>query len=127
MHERKQAINSEILNEVVDISFKNCHENSLHDSFKDQFDKVLEELHLEHFCHGKQITENFAGYHDPVEEYMEKLCSGNGWLCLYSKDQFLYHNLFPLSLSSLFFTKHEEKIGLWDNLLDWIHWNSGVT
>ena len=32
MHDRIQVINSEILNEVVDISFENCHENSLHGS-----------------------------------------------------------------------------------------------
>ena len=82
---------------------------------------------MEYSCHDQPIIENFAGYRDLVVEYMEKLCSGNGWLCLYSKDQFLYHNLFPLSSSFLFFIKHEEKIDLWDHLLDWIHWKSEVT
>ena len=56
--ERNQVINSEILNEVVDISFENFHENSLHGSFKYQFDWVLDELQLNQFCHSKQITKN---------------------------------------------------------------------
>ena len=58
---------------------------------------------------------------------MEKLGSGNGWLYLYCKDQFLYYNLVPLGLSVLFFIKHEEKVGLWGHLLEWLHWKSEVT
>ena len=60
-------------------------------------------------------------------EYVEKLCSSNGWLFFYRKDQFIYHNLLSLSLSSLFFIKNEDKVGLWDHLLDWLHWKSKVT
>ena len=93
--------------------FGDCH--GLYDPVAD---------YIEHPCHGKQIIENLAGFHDPVEEYMEKICSGNGWLCLYSEDQSLYHNLFSLSLSSLFMIKPEEKVCLWDHLLDWLHWKS---
>ena len=76
------------------------------------------------------MIEKSEGYHvfyDPVADYVEKLCSGNVWLCLCSKDQFLYHNLFPLSPSILFFIKHEEKVCLWDHLLEWIQWKSKVT
>ena len=69
------------MNEVVDVSFTSC---------EDQFDKMLGKLQLEQPCHGKQITKKFEGCHDPIVEYVEKLGSDNGWLCLCSKDQFLY-------------------------------------
>ena len=85
---------------------------------------------MEQPSHGKQMIEFFEVFHvfyDPMEEYMEKLGSGNGLLYLYCKDQFLYYNLVPLSLSSLFFIKHEEKVGLWNHLLDWIHWKPEFT
>ena len=35
--------------------------------------------------HGKKITERFEGYHDPVVEYLEDLCSRSSGLCVYSK------------------------------------------
>ena len=134
------------------ISFGNCHENSLHDSFQDQFDNVqgneqfvhpyydkkmtecFGDYHglydpmadyMEHPSHGKQITKKFAGFHEPVEKYMEKPCSGNGWLWFYSKAQFLYHNIFPLCLS--FLVKHDEGAQSLDHLLDWLHWKSKIT
>ena len=47
--------------------------------------------------------EGFEGFYDPVAEYVENIWRDNGWLYLYSKDQFIYDNLFPLSLSFLFF------------------------
>ena len=93
------------MNEFVDISFENCHENSLHGSFKYQFDRVLEELQLEQPCHDKQVTQIFAGFHDPVAAYMDNPCNSNGGLCLYSKDQSLYHNLWLIS--SPFLNKHD--------------------
>ena len=70
---------------------------------------------MEQPSHGKQMIDFFEGCHvfyDPVEECMEKLSRGNGWLYLYCKDQFHYYNLVPLSLPSLFFIKHEVKVGL---------------
>ena len=39
-------------------------------------------VYMEQPGHGKQITKNFAGCHDPVGEYMENFCSGNGGLCV---------------------------------------------
>ena len=62
---------------------------------------------MEQPCHGRSTTEIFEGCHDLVTEYVEKLCSSNGGLRLYSKDQSLYHNLFPLSSSFLILTKHD--------------------
>ena len=109
----------------MDVSPRNCHEFSLHGYFEDQFDSVQGNLQLGHLSHGKIMTNFFESCHvfyDPVAEYMENLGSGNGWLYLYCKDQFVYYNFLPLNLSSLFFIKHEEKVGLWDHLLDWIHW-----
>ena len=90
----------------------------MHDSFEEQFENVQVDLQFEQPYWGKPMTENFAGCHNPMAEYMDKLCSGNGWLCLYSKDQSLYHNLFPLSPPFIFLIKHEEKFCLWDHLLD---------
>ena len=103
---------------------------SLHGSFEDQFDSMQGNLQLGQPSHGKQMTEFFEGCHvfyDPVAEYMENLGSGNGWLYFYCKDQFLYYNFLPLSLPYLCFIKHEEKLGLWDHLLEWLHWKSEVT
>ena len=90
-------------------------------SFEDQFDSVQGNLRLGHPSHGKQMTEFCKGCHvffDPVVEYMENLGSGNGWLYLYCRDQFIYYNFVPLGPSVLVFVKHEEKVGLWDQLLD---------
>ena len=98
--ERNQVLNSEILYEEVDVSFENCQEHSLHGFLEEHFGRMLEEFQWKQPCHDRYITENFAGCHDPMAEYMEKLCSGNGWLCIYSKDQFLYHNLLPLGFSN---------------------------
>ena len=47
MQERNQVLSSDILNEVVDVSFTSCHEHSLHGFFKEEFDKVLVELQFE--------------------------------------------------------------------------------
>ena len=85
---------------------------------------MLEKLQLEQPCHGKRMIEKFKGCHDLVAEYMEKLCSGNGGLCLCNKDQVFYHNLFPLSSSFMIWIKHVEEPQTLDQLLNWIHWNS---
>ena len=130
MHEKNEVVKSKILNEFVDVSVEYCHENSYQGFFEKQFDNVQEELYLEQPSHDKQMIEFFfrlSHFYDPVEEYMEKLGRGNGWLYFHYKDQFFYYNLVPLSLSSLFFIKHEEKVSLWDRLLDWLHWKSEVT
>ena len=118
--ERNQILNSEILDEKVDVSFAECHKHIFQDSSEEKFGRLLEELQLEQPCYGKQITENFAGYHDPVEKYMEKLCSRDGQLWIYSKDQIFPHNLLPLSPSSL--VKHDEGAQSLDHFLDWLHW-----
>ena len=68
---------------------------------------------MEQPSHGKQMIEFFEVFHvfyDLMEEYMEKLGSGNGLLYLYCKDQFLYYNFFPLSLSSLFLSSMKRKL-----------------
>ena len=67
--------NSEILNEMVDISFEISHGISFQRFFEDQFDSMLEELHFGWFSFGKQGTEYF---YDLVAEYMEGLGNGNG-------------------------------------------------
>ena len=123
-HEKNQVFNSEILNKVVDVSFASCHENSLHGSCEDKFDKMLGKLQLENPCHGKQIIEKFEGCHDPVVEYVENICGGNGWLCDCSKDQVFYHNLLPFSSSFMIWIKHVEEPQTLDQLLNWLHWNS---
>ena len=74
----------------------------------------MEELQLEQPCHGRHITIFFTGCHDLVAEYMDKLCSGNGRLCVCSKVHISHHNLFPLCSLFLFLIKHEEKVCLWD-------------
>ena len=56
-------MNAKILNQVVDVSFENCHEHSFQGSFEKKFDKVLEKLQLEHPCYSKQMTEYFEGLH----------------------------------------------------------------
>ena len=42
--DKNGVVNLEILNEVVDISFKNNHENFFQSSFKDRFDNIQEKL-----------------------------------------------------------------------------------
>ena len=114
----------------MDVSPRNCHMLSLHGSFEDQFDNMQGNLQLGQRSHGKQMTEFFEGCHvfyDPMVECMENLGTGNGWLYLYYKDQFVYYNFVPLGPSVLVFFKHEEKVGLWDHLLDWLRWKSNFT
>ena len=72
-------------------------------------------------------SESCHSFYDSMDDYIDKFCSSDGWLCLYKKDKFVYHNILSLSLSNLFFIKHEDKVGLWDHLLDWLHWKSEVT
>ena len=125
-----EVLKSEILDEVVDVSPRNCHEFSWHGYFDDQFDSVQGNLQLGQLSHGKIMTEYFESCHffyDLVAEYIENIGSGNGWLYLYCKDQFLYYNFVPLGPSVLFFIKHEEKVVLCDHLLEWLHWKSEVT
>ena len=125
-----EVLKSEILDEVVDVSCGNFHDFSLHSSFEDQFDSVQGNLQLGQLSHGKIMIEFFESclaFYAPVANNIDEFCSGNDWLYLYCKDRFLYFNFLPLSLSSLCFIKHEEKVGLWDHLLEWIHWNPEVT
>ena len=98
------------MNEVIDVSFENYGENSLHGSFEDKFDRVLEELHFGQYDYGKQMIEKYEGcrvFYDPMTEYVENIYSGNGGLCVCSKYQIPHHNLFPLSPSCLI--KHDEE------------------
>ena len=43
---KNQVLNSEILDEEVDVSFENCQEHSLHGFLEEHFGKVLEEFHF---------------------------------------------------------------------------------
>ena len=43
-----EVFNSEILNEVVDISFENSHESSFQSYFEDKFDSMQTELLFGH-------------------------------------------------------------------------------
>ena len=120
-----EVLNSEILNEFVDILFEISHESSFQSSFGNHLDGTLEELLFGQPSDDRQVidyVESCHVFYDPVEEYMERLGNGNGQLYLYYKDQFLYYNFVPLDPSVLFFIKHEEKVGLWDHLLEWLHW-----
>ena len=67
------------MSEGHDVSFKNCHEYSLHSSFEGHFDCGKEELLLlEQHSQDKKMTEIFGGHHvfyDPVAEYMEIIFS----------------------------------------------------
>ena len=106
------------------LHLKSIKMGAFQSSLEDQFDNMLEELHFGRFSFGRQRTEYF---YDPVVEYMEGLGNGNDWLYLYWGDQFLYYNLLPFFLSSMFFAKHEEEIELLDKLVDWLHWKSEFT
>ena len=119
---KNEVVNSEILNEVADISFENSHENSFQSFVKDRFDNMQEELLFGQPCHEKQVFEYFEICHvfyDPVEEYMDKCLNQNGWLCVCSKDQVSYHNLLPLCSYFLIPIRCGEESKLLDKLLDW--------
>ena len=63
------------------------------------------------------MTEYAEGCHvfyDLVAEYMEKLRSDNGWLCLCNKSRVLYHNLLPFNSYVLISLKHDKKVYLLD-------------
>ena len=114
--EKNGVINLEILNEVVDISFKNNHENFFQSSFKDWFDSMQEELN--------EYFEIFHVFYDPVAEYMDKFFMWGSWLYVCSKEQICHHNLLLLCSYVLISIKHEEEAKLLDKLLDWLHWKS---
>ena len=72
---KNEVVNSEILNEVTDISFENSHEISFQSSFDDQFDNMQDEFHFGQPSNGKQMTEYVEGcptFYDPVAEYMDR-------------------------------------------------------
>ena len=76
------------------------------------------------------MTKEFGGcqgFYDPVAEYMEGFCSGNGRLVLCSKEQVFYHKFSPFNPSFLIWIKHDEETKSYDHLLDWIHWKLEVT
>ena len=76
-----EVLNSEILKEIVDISFEINHDSSFQSYFEDQCDSMLEELHFGQLSYGKQRTEYVESCHvlfDPVAEYMERMGNGNG-------------------------------------------------
>jgi len=45
---KNEVLNSEILNEIVDISFENSHESSFQSYFEDKFDSMQTELLFGH-------------------------------------------------------------------------------
>ena len=109
---RNQNLDFDILNEIFDVSFENCHENSVQDSLEDQFGKVLDELHFDQHDYGKQMIEKYKSCHglcDPMTEYMERIYIKDDWLCVCNKDQIFYNILLPLCSYVQISTKHEEK------------------
>ena len=58
---------------------------------------------------------------------MEKILSGNDWLCVCSKDQDFYHIVLSLYSYVLILIKHDEKARLFDQFLGWLHWKSEFT
>ena len=71
---------SESVNEVVDVSPRNFHVFSLHGSFEDQFDSMQGNLQLGQLSHGQPMTEFFEGCHvfyHPMAKYMKGLGEGN--------------------------------------------------
>ena len=118
------------MNEIFDVSFENCHENSFQDSFEDQSNSMQEGLHFELPCPGKQeieYVENFHVFYDPVADYMDRFFSWGGWLYSHQKDKMHYYCFLPLCFYVLISLKHDEKVYLLDQLLDWIHWKSEFT
>ena len=55
-HKENQVVNSKILNKVVDVSLKNCHEHTLYGFCEDQFEHLQMKLQFENPLHSKQIT-----------------------------------------------------------------------
>ena len=125
-----EVLNSEILNEVVDISLKNNHENSFQSSCKDQFDSMQGELLFGQPCHDKKVIEYFEIWHvfyDPVVEYMDKFFRWGSWLYVCRKEQIFHHNLLLLCSYVLISIKHDEEMELLKKLLDWLNWKSEFT
>ena len=121
------VLSSEILNEIVDISFKNSHKSSFQSYFEDQFDSMQEELLFGQSCHDKEVIEYFEichAFYDPVAEYMEIFFTWDSCLCICSKGHTFHHNLFRFCSYALISIKHEEESKLLDKLLDWLHWKS---
>ena len=72
--EKNGFVKSKILNEVVDISFENNHDNSFQSSCEDQFDSMEEELLFGQPCHDKYVIVYFEichAFYDPIVEYMD--------------------------------------------------------
>ena len=104
MLEKNGVVN--ILNEVVDISLKNNHENSFQISFKDHSDSMQEELLFGQPSNGTKMTEYVEGCHDfydPLTEYVDRFFNWGGWLCSHQKDQ-IHYNFFPVILVCYDFT-----------------------
>ena len=84
-------------------------------------------------------VEDSHGFYDLVAKYAEQFCHNpvitqveephyrNGRLIGRIKGQRLKNNIFPFHYTLLFLAKHEEKLHIWNHLLDWLHWNSEVT
>ena len=83
--------------------------------------------YMEHFCHDMCIKKFVKGFHGPLNRYMEKSHSVSGWLWICDGKKVPYHDHMPFGHSVLFLVKHGENLRIWYHLLDWIHWNSGVT
>ena len=94
-----EVLNSEILNEIVDISFEISHESPFQSSFEDQFDNMLEELLFGQIYDDRQVIEYFEichSFYDPVAKYMDKFFRWGSWLYVCSKEQIFHHNLLLL-------------------------------
>ena len=112
MQEKNQVVKSKILNEAVNVSVESCHEYSLHDSFKDHFDSMQEELLFGQPYHDKQVIEYFEichAFYDPVVEYMDRFFRWRSWLCFCNKRHTFHHNLFPFCSYVPISIKHKEE------------------
>ena len=125
MHGNNEVVKSKILNKFVDVLFKNCHEHSCHGSFEKQFDNLKRKLIFKRPSHGKIMIEVFEGCHaffDLVADYMDEFFSWGSWLNVCNKGQIFYHNFFPVCFDVSVSLKNEDKVGSWDHLLSWLHW-----
>ena len=55
-HIKNRVLNSDILDEEVDVSFENCQERSLHGFLEENFGRVLEEIQFEWPYRDRYIT-----------------------------------------------------------------------
>ena len=86
---KDEVLNSEILREGHDVSFKNYREYLLHSSIEGQFDCMQKGLLPEQLSQDKQnpkIFEDRHVFYDPIVEYMGILSSQDNELCVWNNE-----------------------------------------